>query len=360
MQTSDATTSSSTSISRELEILQKINALSKRINSTLELSQIIKSTIEGLPDLLRADKCSIFLFDPDAEELWLAAHNHGDMDTGVEIHISIHSNQLIARAVQAGRSILITDIEKQFGLKNRQKYKSKSSMITILKSSDQLLGIINISDKSDGSDFTEWDFSIAMNINEHLGTAISNAQLFAQTRRLSITDGLTDLYTHRFFQETLTREIIRAKRYKKPLSLLMLDIDFFKRVNDTFGHQAGDCVLQGLARTMIAHLRRSDFACRYGGEEFGVILTETDLMSAMISAERLRTAAENLTIPFAGRDIRFTVSIGVSGLAEGLEKSDMIEMADRALYQAKRDGRNRSIASDLDEYLATRQKPSVP
>lgn len=340
----------------ELGVLQQINSLVKQINSTLELSQIVRNTINGLPELLKAEKCSIFLYDPEREELWLAAHNHGDMENGVEIRISVHSNQLIARAVQMGQSILITDIEKQFGLKNRQKYKSKSSMITILRSTEQFLGIINISDKADGSEFTERDFSVAMNINEHLAMAISNAQLFAQTRRLSITDGLTDLYTHRFFQETLSREIIRAKRYKKPLGLIMVDIDYFKRVNDTFGHQAGDCVLQALAHLMLTLLRRSDFACRYGGEEFGVILTETDLDSAVLGAERLRAAAENLAIPFAGRDIRFTISIGVSALSEEAgEKAEMIEMADRALYRAKHEGRNRVVAADVEEYLTSRR-----
>ena len=341
----------------ELDVLQRINSLVKQINSTLELSQIVRNTINGLPELLLAEKCSIFLYDSEREELWLAAHNHGDMDHGVEIRISIHSNQLIARAVQMGQSILITDIEKQFGLKNRQKYKSKSSMITILRSTEQFLGIINVSDKSDGTEFSERDFSVAMNINEHLAMAISNAQLFAQTRRLSITDGLTDLYTHRFFQETLSREIIRAKRYKKPLALMMVDIDYFKRVNDTFGHQAGDCVLQALAHAMLTLLRRSDFACRYGGEEFGVILTETDLPSAVLGAERLRSAAESLAVPFAGRDVRFTISIGVSALSEGLlEKAEMIEMADRALYQAKREGRNRIVAADIDEFIKTRRQ----
>ncbi len=333
-------------VSRELEVLSDINALAKEINSTLELSQIIKHTIEGLPNLLNANKCSIFMYSPETEELVMAAHNHYDLKHDMDLRISIHNNQLLSRAVQRGHSILIRDIEKEFGLKNRSKYKSKSSMITLLKSGEKLLGIININDKNDGTEFDDWDFSIALNINEHLATAISNAQLFAQTRRLSITDGLTELFTHRYFQETLDREMVRALRYKQELSLLMLDIDFFKKVNDTYGHQAGDCVLRAIADVVRGYLRRSDYACRYGGEEFALILTETNLDNAMHTAGRLREACEKKVVTFADMEIRVTVSLGVSTYKIDQEpkmsKQDVIEAADQALYQAKRQGRNQA------------------
>ncbi|RJO71740.1 MAG: sensor domain-containing diguanylate cyclase [Myxococcales bacterium] len=327
-------------VSEALRILTQINEVSKKLNSTLELSQIIKHTIQELPMLLNAGKCSIFLYDAETEELVMAAHNHYDLDKNMDLRISIHSNRLIARAVQGGKSILIRDIEKEFGLKNRSKYASKSSMITVLKSGDQLLGIINVNDKLDGTDFTDSDFSIVLNINEHLATAISNASLFAQTRRLSITDGLTELYTHRYFQETLDREATRSHRYKSALSLMMLDIDHFKKVNDTYGHQAGDAVLQEVARLLRTLLRRTDYACRYGGEEFAVILTDTPLENSVISAERVRRAVEEKVILFGEQTIRVTVSIGLSGCEPTTTKADIIEAADRALYRAKRAGRN--------------------
>ena len=240
-----------------------------------------------------------------------------------------------------GKSILIKDIEEEFGLKNRAKYASKSSMITRLQSGDKLLGMININDKQDGSEFNDWDFAIAQSVNEHLATAISNANLFSQTRRLSITDGLTDLYTHRYFQETMDREISRSIRYKKPLSLLLVDIDHFKKVNDTYGHQAGDYVLQGLAKIMRKMFRQSDYSCRYGGEEFTVILTDTDLESACLGGERLRKELEKHVFRFGESDIPVTISIGASAFKEGMSKQKIIEDADQALYRAKRDGRNR-------------------
>lgn len=337
---------SSLSLSNELERLTEINELAKQINSTLELSQIIQHTIKGLPKLLHADKCTIFLFDPKEEELELAAHNHYDMDRKMDIRISVHSSKLISQVFQMGHSVLIRDIEKEFGVKNRSKYRSKSSMITLLQSGENILGIININDKSDGTEFNEWDFSMAQNINEHLATAISNAKLFSQTRRLSITDGLTDLFTHRYFQETLEREISRSTRYKKPLALMMVDIDHFKKVNDTYGHQAGDYILQGLASMMKEQFRQSDFACRYGGEEFAIILTDTTHERGIASAERLRETMEKNVFKFADQEIHVTISIGLSGYEEGMHKQVMIEKADKALYKAKRDGRNQVCMAD--------------
>jgi len=336
----------SMSISNELERLTEINELAKQINSTLELSQIIQHTIKGLPGLLHAEKCTIFLYDAKTEELELAAHNHYDMDRKMDIKISVHGSKLISQVFQMGHSVLIRDIEKEFGVKNRSKYRSKSSMITMLQSGDNILGIININDKSNGEEFNEWDFSMAQNINEHLATAISNAKLFSQTRRLSITDGLTDLYTHRYFQETLAREISRSSRYKKPLALMMVDIDHFKSVNDTYGHQAGDYILQGLSSMMKELFRQSDYACRYGGEEFTIILTDTDRDRGISSAERLRKTMEEKVFKFAEHEIKVTISIGLSGYEDGMHKQVMIEKADKALYKAKRDGRNQVIIAD--------------
>ncbi len=330
-------------ISKELETLTRINEVAKKLNSTLELSQIIKHTISELPAFLTAGKCSIFLYDPDREELVMAAHNHYDLDRKMDIRISIHDNSIINHAVRKGHSLLIKDIEKEFGLKNRSKYKSKSSMITLLKSGDKLLGIININDKQDSEDFNDWDLAIAENINEHLATAISNAQLFAQTRRLSITDGLTGLYTHRYFQEILERELARARRYGLPLSLIMIDIDHFKKVNDTYGHQAGDCVLNSLAAMTRRTLRRSDYACRYGGEEFSVVLCETDAEAAMITANRLLAAIRETEVPFNKEILKVTASLGLCTMVEGLSKTRMVEIADRALYRAKREGRDRAV-----------------
>jgi len=163
-------------------------------------------------------------------------------------------------------------------------------------------------------------------------------------RRLAFRDGLTGLYNHRYFQELMDRELSRAARYGRPFSLILFDIDHFKRVNDTYGHLRGDIVLRAVSATVMRLTRESDIAARYGGEEFAVILPETDLKGGAVLAERLRREIERMVIPAEGEAIRVTISLGVATYEPGMtpkEKSDIIDAADRALYNSKRTGRNR-------------------
>ena len=165
---------------------------------------------------------------------------------------------------------------------------------------------------------------------------MENAQLF----RESITDGLTGLYHHKYFKLRLKEELDRARRYSHPLSLLLIDIDFFKKVNDTFGHPAGDRVLEGLTAILRENTRLSDIIARYGGEEFAVILPYIPYDNALLVAERLRYAAENAD--FGG--VRITISIGMAfykGNRQGIDPRELVEISDKALYHAKNSGRNR-------------------
>ncbi|MCX5715522.1 MAG: GGDEF domain-containing protein [Candidatus Omnitrophica bacterium] len=162
----------------------------------------------------------------------------------------------------------------------------------------------------------------------------------------AITDGLTGLYDHKYFMMRLEEEASRAKRYLRPLSLLMIDIDYFKKYNDTFGHLEGDKVLEKLGTTLRKFSRNVDLAARYGGEEFAVILPETNAKGAMVLAERLRKYIEVAkTEPGKG----FAISIGIGTFDPsplegniGITRDELIKMADQALYKAKAGGRNRT------------------
>ena len=160
---------------------------------------------------------------------------------------------------------------------------------------------------------------------------------------LAMRDGLTKLLNHRMFYTLLEKEVARARRYDKPLSLLMLDIDHFKRVNDTYGHVAGDTILAGLSNVVSNQVRNVDSACRYGGEEISVILPETGLETAMQMAERIRSAIEAHRFDIGqGQSISVTVSIGVASLpAQETSVEKLVAAADKALYAAKEGGRNR-------------------
>ena len=165
--------------------------------------------------------------------------------------------------------------------------------------------------------------------------------LYTQNKYLSLTDGLTGLYNRRYLMETLGREDARAKRYKTKLCIAMIDIDFFKRVNDTFGHQAGDFILKEITATIKAMLRKSDILFRYGGEEVLAIMPETDNQSAMIPIQRIRQAIENKEFIYQEQIIKVTISVGLTDSSQKANSLELfIEHADRAMYESKQNGRN--------------------
>jgi diguanylate cyclase (GGDEF)-like protein/PAS domain S-box-containing protein len=168
-----------------------------------------------------------------------------------------------------------------------------------------------------------------------------------EASELARRDSLTDLYNHRTFYSLLNDEIVRAQRYNHPVSLLMLDIDHFKRVNDIHGHQAGDAILKDLSDLLVKRARSVDYVCRYGGEEFTIILPETDATHAMRIAERLRTDVECKPSEIGGgRTIGITVSIGVATYPQQVNSLEtLVKASDDALYAAKRGGRNRCVGN---------------
>jgi diguanylate cyclase (GGDEF)-like protein len=181
-------------------------------------------------------------------------------------------------------------------------------------------------------------------LGNQASTSLANAGFHAEIERMAVTDGLTGLYNHRKFQERLSEEFKRMHRFGKPLSLLLVDIDFFKKINDTRGHPAGDEVLRGVAGIILHNMRNVDTAARYGGEEFAAILPDADHGGAHIMAERLRNAIAEKVFNIDGKELRVAVSIGAATSPHDAGiKEELIEKADQALYHAKRNGRNRCV-----------------
>jgi len=182
---------------------------------------------------------------------------------------------------------------------------------------------------------------------DRVGPALANLKLRESLRVLALHDPLTGLYNRRYMEDAINRELNRAERSRKPPSLIMIDIDHFKRFNDTFGHDAGDFVLSAIARLVAENIRGSDIACRYGGEELAVLLPETNLECAQDRAEKLRLAIRELGLTHRGKILPApTASFGVaehSGHGANLE--DFLKAADRALYRAKQEGRDRVCAA---------------
>jgi len=172
--------------------------------------------------------------------------------------------------------------------------------------------------------------------------------------RLTITDGLTQIANKRHFVDFLEREIVRATRHGRPLSLVMFDVDHFKHTNDTYGHLAGDRVLQGIAALVAKQVRRDELLARYGGEEFAVALPETSIEAAAVFCERIRAEVECSTYEYAGEALRATISLGAAELQPSESLDTLVARADAQLYRAKQAGRNSVVAStDPPDRLAS-------
>ena len=165
---------------------------------------------------------------------------------------------------------------------------------------------------------------------------------FEHQYKLATIDGLTELYNHRYFQDALKKQVEISKRYGEPFSLIIVDIDFFKKFNDTYGHQAGDAVLRQVADTLKKNSRATDIVCRYGGEEMSIILPNTNTEDALYNANRLNKAVAEREFQLNATDkANVTISVGVSTFPNNAETpQDLIEFADKVLYIAKENGRN--------------------
>jgi diguanylate cyclase (GGDEF)-like protein len=209
---------------------------------------------------------------------------------------------------------------------------------------------VDAADKgADGGTVNSTQARIASALAEHTALALANLRLREALRSQSIVDSLTGLFNRRYLENVLERECRRAVRAKRPLSLLMLDVDHFKQFNDTWGHEGGDAVLRELSDLMRSHFRGDDIACRYGGEEFVIVLSEATLAGAFTRAEELRREVHRLVAQYRRQPLgSITVSIGLAALPEhGVTPEDLIAAADRALYQAKSDGRDRTVTAHV-------------
>jgi len=193
--------------------------------------------------------------------------------------------------------------------------------------------------------FTDSDTQLLEDFLCKLIYPVRNCLLFREAQNAALEDKLTGLNNRGAFDTSLKREIDLAHRQHTPMSLIVLDIDYFKAVNDTYGHSSGDLALQSLAKSITDTMRLSDIAFRYGGEEFTLILSNTDEQAASLVAERLRIACSQLSCNDGQRTFGFTISLGVAQLNQGENGVALFDRADHALYQAKKSGRNQTLCA---------------
>ncbi len=210
------------------------------------------------------------------------------------------------------------------------------------------LGVLYLCNKEAGAPPYSFNEQLATTTSEQIALALANLRLRETLRSQSILDPLTGLYNRRFMEETLAREIRRAERNQRPLNIIMLDIDHFKQFNDTFGHEAGDAMLREVGQILKVNIRGGDVACRFGGEEFVLILPETTVEDARQRAEELREKIRQMTVLHRGQALGIiTISLGVAAYPNhGMTGETLLRAADKALYQAKFEGRDRVIIGE--------------
>ncbi len=320
--------------------LEQILAFDEQINTIREYNQLIDFIVEKTAVVLEAQKCSLMLLDKEGKELFIQGAKGLSEQVIKESHMRL--GEMVAGYVAQSRTpMLVKNIEydERFKRASRPYYFTRSFMSVPLTLENKLIGVINVSDHVKAKSFNEVDLRILGATAREVAIALENMELYKQLNHLTITDPLTLIYNYRQFTRSLNFEIKRRQRVPGNLCLILLDIDGFKAYNDTLGHLEGDALLKEIGEIFKSQLRETDIVCRYGGDEFAVILPDITIDGARVAAEKVRQAVEKTQFKMPA-----TISLGVAAYAQGLTQHEFILKADRALYEAKREGKNRVCA----------------
>ncbi len=325
---------------RELELkvreLTVVGEMTRILNRALSPEDMARQMLALLARTMGADEGFLFLYDQEARELKLfAGHDlsRGRQESwerlaGVTPEVMAAAGRESKAGVSGG---LLPGLEGP-------------AILRALKSGDKDIGAWGLARRAGRKPFSRMDEQALATADEQVTVALTSMRL----RRMATTDLLTGLYTRTHFREALDQELKVGRYLGHPLSLVLLDADFFKRVNDEHGHLAGDAVLAALGRTLRSGTRHTDVAARIGGEEFALLLPRCDENQARAVADKIRAAVEKGVVNHQGREIRLTMSLGVASQEPGavLAPDELLNRADQALYRAKRQGRNRVCLYD--------------
>jgi diguanylate cyclase (GGDEF)-like protein len=311
------------------------------ISNELELSQLLPEIVKRATTLMNANGGELGLFDPETKEVRVVvSQNIGKDLTGI---VLAPSEGLFGKVAETLQPVIIQDyLQWDDRLQVYDGEKVQAVIATPLLYGKHLLGVIGIARTVAKEPFTENDQDILSLFAQQAAIAINNAKLYKEVENLTKIDELTGAYNRRGLNELSHRELARAHRTDQSMAMLMIDIDLFKDVNDHYGHAIGDQILRSLSKELQINLRETDILCRYGGEEFAILLPETNIQTATTIAERLRIIVANKPFEVPDMVLNITISIGISwmqGKAASIES--MLILADKAMYMAKRSGRNK-------------------
>jgi diguanylate cyclase (GGDEF)-like protein len=322
--------------------LRALNEISKHIGESLDIDKTLTVIISQIASLINCSRITIMLLDPERAYLTIKAAKGFPEEGATKVKVKVGEG-ISGYVASQGEPVFITNIEEdpRFKKMNSEQYYAKSLISVPLKIRDEVIGVINVNNKLDNELFTIDDCDILMTISYNAAIAIENSRRYEEAKSLAIKDALTGLYNQAYFWRVFEMETERSKRYKNPLCLVIIDVDNFKHVNDTYGHQKGDMVLAEVGRVLSQSIRKVDILFRYGGDEFIVLLTETDLEGARMISERLRAKIEDhcFSTP-AINDLKITFSLGCSQYKKDMTQKGFFENTDKVLYEAKQKGKN--------------------
>jgi diguanylate cyclase (GGDEF)-like protein len=316
--------------------LEAINAIAQQSTAVMDLEDLLARVCSVIQQAFQVEHVSLLLREEN--DLILRAH-HGTLTPCIPTSGRFPATQDPWSRVLATSG---TVIEKDLGSTSdaSRMFKESASRMSIpLISFGQTLGVLTLHSSRPNA-FRESELQSLESVADICANSIQNAHYVERVKQLAYIDGLTGIFNRRFFELRIVEEIERARRYQTGMAVIMADIDQFKKLNDEFGHLLGDEVLRQVSSLFHQQLRKIDVVCRYGGEEFAILLTQTNIEQAAVIAEKLRRSVEGYQFPGVPR--RVTISAGVAAFStHGKTRDEMIRAADNGLYAAKQSGRNR-------------------
>jgi diguanylate cyclase (GGDEF)-like protein len=316
----------------------------KTANSILEPGKVIELVMEKIRQLIPSEAWSLLMVDEEKNELVFEAALGAKGDDVSSYRLKMGEG-VAGWVAQTGKPAIVNDTGKdpRFTVRvdTRTDFATRSILCAPLVSRGRTIGVLEIINKRDGR-FTRADLELMLTLVEPAAIALENAILFQRTEQLTITDDLTKLFNSRYLNVYLSREIKRCKRHGIPLSIIFLDLDGFKSINDQYGHLAGSGTLTEVGLILAEGVRESDILARYGGDEFVAVLPETPASGAIVIAERLRKSIEeNCFLQSLGLAARISASFGIASYPDhALTPEALIQKADQAMYRVKEREKN--------------------